>query len=320
MTIDGQHNDGSCNFSSTLNKEHNTHSGTTDENNLERLAFCPMNTEQDEFTMQTLVYEQKQGDDMRRDGNSKDSSQAEQERLHETGDSEIDGTNAGLQKADTELAEDQAEIDNKQQLTGDALPSIIQFDSLENCIYQCTPGENNIPKYILLDDNFEVLAFPDLFPYGTGGYKCEDRLVNLSICKYFQQHLLNVNMQFAKNIEYLFCAQHMSDIKQIESDINLAIRLSRWRTVDGQKITAGLLHNPKAVQQLVRNEQAYKFLRNVRDSSAYWQNELYDVLAMLCRLGIPTWFLTLSAADLHWPEIVQAVANSVEGNCDEMMF
>ena len=46
----------------------------------------------------------------------------------------------------------------------------------------------------------------------------------------------------------------------------------------------------------------------MRGSPAYWQNELYDVLAMLCRLGIPTWFFNLSAADLHWPEIVQAVA------------
>ena len=25
-------------------------------------------------------------------------------------------------------------------------------------------------------------------------------------------------------------------------------------------------------------------------------------------LSIPTWFLTLSAADLHWPEMIQAVA------------
>ena len=59
MTMDGQHNNGSCNCSSTLNEQHNTHSGTTDENNLERLAFCPMNTEHDgchEFTMQTLVH------------------------------------------------------------------------------------------------------------------------------------------------------------------------------------------------------------------------------------------------------------------------
>ena len=36
--------------------------------------------------------------------------------------------------------------------------------------YQCAPGENNIPKYILLDNDFEVLAFPDLFPYGGAGY------------------------------------------------------------------------------------------------------------------------------------------------------
>ena len=29
---------------------------------------------------------------------------------------------------------------------------------------------------------------------------------------------------------------------------------------------------------------------------------------MLRMLSIPTWFLTLSAADLHWPEMIQAVA------------
>ena len=45
----------------------------------------------------------------------------------------------------------------------------------------------------------------------------------------------------------------------------------------------------------------------MRGSPAYWQNEMYDVLAMLSSLSIPTWFLTLSAADLHWPEMTQAV-------------
>ena len=47
---------------------------------------------------------------------------------------------------------------------------MVQIDNLENQIYQCAPGENNIPKYLLLDDDFEVLAFPDLFPYGRGAY------------------------------------------------------------------------------------------------------------------------------------------------------
>ena len=49
-------------------------------------------------------------------------------------------------------------------------------------------------------------------------------------------------------------------------------------------------------------------MRNIRGSPAYWQHELQDVMSMLHSLGIPTWFLTLSAADLHWPEMIQAVA------------
>ena len=34
----------------------------------------------------------------------------------------------------------------------------------------------------------------------------------------------------------------------------------------------------------------------------------YEVLAMIRTLGIPTWFLTLSAADMKWPEVIQSIA------------
>ena len=188
------------------------------------------------------------------------------------------------------------------------MPCVVQFENLENQIYQYAPGNNNIPKYILLDNDFEVLAFPDLFPYGGSGYHSANRKVKLPIRKYFQQHLLNVDGRFAQYIEYLFCAQYIADIKQIESNATLAIMLSWGRTLGGHKITAGHLWNPAVLEQLVKSEQAYKFLKNVRGMPVYWQDQLYDVLAMLWTLGIPTWFLTLSAADLHWPEMIQAVA------------
>ena len=106
------------------------------------------------------------------------------------------------------------------------MPSVVQFENLENQIYQCTPGENNIPKYSLLDNDFEVLAFPVLFPYSGGGYHSANRKVKLPIRKCFQQHLLNVYGRFAQNIEYLFYAQYIAYIKQIESDATLAIMLS----------------------------------------------------------------------------------------------
>ena len=69
-----------------------------------------------------------------------------------------------------------------------------------------------------------------------------------------------------------------------------------------------MLKNAGTVTKLVHTEQAYKFLRQVRGLPAYWQHELYELLAMLQCLGIPTWFMTLSAADLHWVEMLETIA------------
>ena len=52
----------------------------------------------------------------------------------------------------------------RQELTGDPLPSVVQFENVENLTYQSASMENTIPKYIILDNDFELLAFPDLFP------------------------------------------------------------------------------------------------------------------------------------------------------------
>ena len=35
---------------------------------------------------------------------------------------------------------------------------------------------------------------------------------------------------------------------------------------------------------------------------------MYEVVAMMKQLGIPTWFMTLSCADLRWPELFQIIA------------
>ena len=130
----------------------------------------------------------------------------------------------------------------------------------------------------------------------------------MSIRKYFQQCLLNVDGRFAQNIEYLFGAQYITDIKQIESDATLAIMLPWGRTLGGHKITAEHLKIPAVLEQLQERSRFINFWKNVRGSPAFWQDQLYDVLAMLQTIDIPTWFLTLSAANLHWPEMIQAVA------------
>ena len=49
-------------------------------------------------------------------------------------------------------------------------------------------------------------------------------------------------------------------------------------------------------------------MKNIRGSPPYYQRTFYDLLAMIRQLGTPTWFFTLSAADLKWPDMIQTIA------------
>ena len=44
-------------------------------------------------------------------------------------------------------------------------------------------------------------------------------------------------------------------------------------------------------------------MSSVKRPPAYWKQFLYDVLAMVKQLGIPTYFLILSSANLRWEEL-----------------
>jgi hypothetical protein len=41
---------------------------------------------------------------------------------------------------------------------------------------------------------------------------------------------------------------------------------------------------------------------------------MYEVVTMIKQLGIPTWFMTLSCADLRWPELFQIIARTKGNN------
>ena len=46
---------------------------------------------------------------------------------------------------DTELAKEQVAVNCRQELTGDPLPSVVQFENVENQICQCAPREITFP-------------------------------------------------------------------------------------------------------------------------------------------------------------------------------
>ena len=177
-----------------------------------------------------------------------------------------------------------------------------------NEVFNIAPGENKHPVSLMMDKNCEELAFPVLFPKGQFGYNVE-REIKLSPVKYFNARLLHHSGRFATNPEYLFFAQFIIEQKKVSDSINIALK-----KIHGQPLTASQIRsNPQSLQNLICQDQAYLFLRQIPGTPPYWQKFMYEVIAMVKQLGIPTWFMTLSCADLRWPELFQIIART-QGN------
>ena len=56
----------------------------------------------------------------------------------------------------------------------------------------------------------------------------------------------------------------------------------------------------------------------VKGTPAYWKKFLYEVLAMVKQLGIPTFFLTLSCADLRWNELISIISKLNKLNLSDL--
>ena len=69
---------------------------------------------------------------------------------------------------------------------------------------------------------------------------------------------------------------------------------------------------------LFASDSPFSFMSSVKGTLAYWKQFLYDVSARVKQLGIPTYFLTLSCADLRreeLPYIINKLNNL--GLCEE---
>ena len=72
-------------------------------------------------------------------------------------------------------------------------------------------------------------------------------------------------------------------------------------------VTAGHVKNLHNNSDLLEN--SYMFMKNIKGTVAYFRNMLYNLLATFRCLGPPTLFITLSADDLHWPELGMNLEN-----------
>ena len=133
---------------------------------------------------------------------------------------------------------------------------------------------------------------------------------------------MNYSQKFASDSDYIFYVHSVLQKLQLNSQINIAMR-----KVACSPLTAGTLSKnfKKTVNQFIARDKAYSFMNAIKGTPAYWKKFLHEVLAMVKQLGIPTFFLTLSCADLRWNELISIISklnglNISEEDIDQMSY
>ena len=93
-------------------------------------------------------------------------------------------------------------------------------------------------------------------------------------------------------------------MKQVSDRVNLAVRRCK---VKEKKTTAAEARNSEYLDKLVKLEGYYIF-RQLRNLSAYLQSRKNDLFAMILQHFLPHWFMSLSAADTRWTDLLKMLA------------
>jgi hypothetical protein len=94
----------------------------------------------------------------------------------------------------------------------------------------------------------------------------------------------------------------------MSKSINFVLRKNKLN----EKITVENAMDRNYLNNLLNHDEGYNIFKNIRCSPAYWQNKKKEILAMIRQLGQPNLFLTLSAAESKWPELLVLLMKNIE--------
>ncbi|XP_029933202.1 uncharacterized protein LOC115377530, partial [Myripristis murdjan] len=172
-------------------------------------------------------------------------------------------------------------------------------------ILNIAPAEGNSPVRMLSDHTNEAKCFPVLFP--TGGKTFHDgRWHDLTLARYLNNRIMHADGRFARNVEYIFFAQYVSELDKVVSSVSVALRKGKGGQRP-QRISEDVLADADALKQLLACDDGFRFLKPIRGTPAFWQSVQKDVMACVRQLGIPTWFCSFSSADMRWQNLLTSI-------------
>ena len=203
-----------------------------------------------------------------------------------------------------------SEIDTNEQVGN--VDTLVDDENLENkCdnVITFAPGEGQHPLSLYHDADAEYLCFPTIF-CGQRRPSKEERIVPVHYSDIVKWELRSVDRRAAQSVPNIFFKHKKLQMKQISDKVNLAVRRCKGTE---KKITAAEARNSEYLDKLVNLDEGYYIFRQLRNSPAYLQSRKKDIFAMIRQLSLPTWFMSLSAADTRWTDLLKMLAKLNNG-------
>ena len=193
------------------------------------------------------------------------------------------------------------EITNEEQPNAPSVNTLLAENTIDpnKNILCIAPAEGQKP--IFTDVDTEYLCFPTIF---CGKRRNNNKYHKLTKREIFKYKMRSVDRHVSTNIPNIFWKTKHKQINQIHQQVSFALRRNQSK---GKKITAKTLLNKDTREKIVKYDDGYRIFKNIRSSPPYFEHKRKDLMAMIRQLGIPTLFISLSAADTKWLELLQSI-------------
>ncbi|KAG5674792.1 hypothetical protein PVAND_004740 [Polypedilum vanderplanki] len=207
-----------------------------------------------------------------------------------------------LRLAETVRQEPEPSTSN-QNLSDLHLPEETLLDT--NDAFRFAPGEGETPIPMFMDPYCEELAFPTIwFGHPRGKPPAG---VRLSFTDHVNSELRRYDRRACRPDHVLFLYKK-GQIEQMTKQVNVAIR----KSANTMNITAGQVLNKQFLENAIRNDSAYKFLSSIVGTPPYFEAKKKNVMATVRQTGGFTFFITNSAAETKWPELLVILKKTVD--------
>ncbi|CAG2206196.1 unnamed protein product [Mytilus edulis] len=185
-----------------------------------------------------------------------------------------------------EESEQYSYIDDKLrgvQLDTCLQPADIGQEALDLCfdqVFNLAPAENNNPLSVLKEPGIEAKTFPVHFPSGKNTSD-EDRDEKLTIGRYFNLRLMSVENRFARDTNYIFFSQYLTELNSVISNVQISLRKQCPFSKEGKKVTREMLCNKETLKELFKKDEAIKYLKPIQNAPKFGEDDIDDIITFI---------------------------------------